>query len=210
MNEPVVVGNVTAVLPLTLLESVRAHDRPEEFLENEDLMLSMPRRLGLTGVVDNQIRQYQAAESAGRAVSLEEVASLIKLVLKRDDAAMILRETGRRMAEQHFQRLPEGYIRILRVLPSGLLLGSWRRSARSLLRQMVGTVAIEVGSRPAAAARLRPNPLAMLEPTGTACALYASVLERLAELYTDASPYAVETRCCATGEDCCEWTISGL
>lgn len=172
-------------------------------------MLSMPRRLGLTGVVDNQIRHYQAAENDRRPVLLDEVANLIKLVLKRDDAAMILRETGRRLAEQHFKRLPEGYVRMLRVLPSGLLLGSWRRSARNLLRQMAGTVTIEVSSRPAVA-RLRPNPLALLEPSGTACALYASVLERLAELYIDSSPYAVETRCCATGEDCCEWTISGL
>lgn len=117
MNATEVAGTVSAVLPLSLLESVRAHDRPDEFLEDEDMMLSMPRRLGLTGVVDNQIRQYQAAQRSGRVVSLDELTNLIKLILKRDDAAMILRETGRRMAEQHFKDSSQLAIRLLRILP---------------------------------------------------------------------------------------------
>jgi len=46
---------VAPLLPLVLLESVRAHDRPREVLEDEDLAASLPRRLGLTGVVETQI-----------------------------------------------------------------------------------------------------------------------------------------------------------
>jgi predicted hydrocarbon binding protein len=207
MSEPVVVGKVSAALPLSLLESVRAHDRPDEFLEDEDLMLSMPRRLGLTGVVDNQIRHYQAAGRTG--VSLEELTNLIRLVLKRDDASMILRETGRRMAEQHYEHLSQGLVRMARLLPGGILARSWRRSASRLMKQMVGDASAVVSGRPPTV-RLQPNPLALLEPVGTACALYGSGLERLAELFTGETASASQTHCCAYGESYCQWSIHGL
>ena len=54
-----------ADLPLAILESVRTHDRPAEVLEDEDLTISLPRRLGLTGVIETQIYRYQAAQKAG-------------------------------------------------------------------------------------------------------------------------------------------------
>ncbi len=200
-------GKVSAALPLSLLESVRAHDRPDEFLEDEDMMLSMPRRLGLTGVVDNQIRHYQSAGRTG--VSLEEFTSLIRLVLKRDDASMILRAAGRRMAEQHFERSARGLLGLFRLLPGGLLVRSWRRSANKLMGQMVGDASARVRGRPPIV-RLDPNPLALLEPQGTACALYGSVLERLAELYTGESASASQTHCSAYGETYCQWSIHGL
>jgi predicted hydrocarbon binding protein len=207
MNDSAVAGNVSAILPLSLLQSIREHDRPEEVLEDEDVAVSLPRRLGLSGVVDNQIRQYQAAGNGN--VSLEELANLIKLVLKRDDASIIMRETGRRVAEQYYRSVSAGYVRTLRILPGRFLMRAWQKSARKLLRQMVGESVVEV-TGPPPVVRLSPSPLALFEPTGVACALYGSGLERLAELYTGASPYSIETQCCSTGDAYCEWTISGL
>ena len=86
MNASAVAGSVTALLPLSLLEAVRAQDRPDEVIEDEQFAISLPRRLGLTGVVDNQIRQYETASRSGRMVSMDEFTNLIKLVLKRPSA----------------------------------------------------------------------------------------------------------------------------
>ena len=40
--------SVSPVLPLLLLETMRDRDRPEEVLEEEDITLSLPRRIGLS------------------------------------------------------------------------------------------------------------------------------------------------------------------
>jgi hypothetical protein len=199
---------VKATLPLALLEAVRAHDRPEEVLEDEDLTISLPRRLGLTGVIETQLRRYQGAARAGKKVSTEEFASLMRLVLKRPDAEPILRDTGARMAMRRFRRIPHGYVRMLRTLPRALLVASWRRAARRMLREMVGDGGIEVTGRPPVV-RLRDGAFANLEPAGVACAVYTAALERLAELFADTSSVAVaHSKCCAKGGGVCEWTVS--
>jgi predicted hydrocarbon binding protein len=208
MNETAVVGKVAATLPLSLLESIRDHDLPEEVLEDEDVAVSLPRRLGLSPVVLDQIRQYQAAGNGN--VSLEELANLIRLVLKRDDASIILREAGRRMAEQYYRSFSSGYVRMLRAMPGGVLARAWQKSARKMMRQMVGAASTVEVTGPPPVVRLKPSPLAMFEPTGVACTLYGAGLERLAELFTGATPYSIETQCCSTGDEFCEWTISGL
>src|SRR5687767_11108495 len=137
MSSTTASGTVYPILPLSLLEAVRAHDRPAEILEDEDLTVSLPRRLGLTGVVDTQIRQFEQAERSGRSVHLGEVQNLIRLVLKRPDAEAILRDTGHRVALHHFRRVPDGYVKVLRKLPRGLLTGAYRRSARRMLKRVV-------------------------------------------------------------------------
>jgi hypothetical protein len=123
---------------LFLLEAVHAHDRPDEILEDEDLTVSLPRRLGLTGVIDTQKRRYESAVKSRKKVSLDEFASLVRLVLKRPDAEAILRDTGHRMANHYFRRVPESYIKLLRALPHRVLLSRWLNSARRLLGQMGG------------------------------------------------------------------------
>jgi hypothetical protein len=42
----------SAVVALTLLEVIRAQDLPTEVLEQEDTSVTLPRRLGLSDVVE--------------------------------------------------------------------------------------------------------------------------------------------------------------
>src|SRR5437773_6434490 len=95
--------HVIAALPVALLEATRSHDRPTEVLEDENVTLSLPRRLGLSNVVDTQIRRYEDAVRSGRRIPLDEFTSLLKLVLRRPDAEPILREAGARVAVQRFE-----------------------------------------------------------------------------------------------------------
>jgi hypothetical protein len=201
-------GSVAAILPLFLLEAVHAHDRPDEILEDEDLTVSLPRRLGLTGVIDTQKRRYESAVKSGKKVPLEEFASLVRLVLKRPDAEAILRDTGHRMANHHFRRVPESYIKLLRALPHRLLVSRWVRAARRLLLQM-GGADVEGTARPLAF-KLHPAPLAMLEPAGTTCVMYGAALEQLAELYSTNRPAVTHSHCAAQSGDVCEWSLGEL
>ena len=110
--EPKPEATIAPALPLALLESIRAHDRPSEVLEDEDLTTSMPRRLGLTDVIDSQIRRYR--EDGRRGVPLTEVADLFRLVLRRPDAEAIMRGAG---ANHRREQFSAGNPRALRDQP---------------------------------------------------------------------------------------------
>jgi hypothetical protein len=74
------------VVALRLLEVMRGLDLPTEVLEDEDPTRTMPRRLGLSDVVDRQIRTLREDVRKGVRVSDEEVQGLIRLVVRRPDA----------------------------------------------------------------------------------------------------------------------------
>ena len=56
---------VKAIVGLRLLEVVRDRDLPTELLEEEDPARTIPRRLGLSDVVDRQIRAYGLMSGKG-------------------------------------------------------------------------------------------------------------------------------------------------
>jgi hypothetical protein len=198
-------GSVSAALPLALLESVRSHDRPGEVLEDEDLSISLPRRLGLTGVIETQIFRYNAAQKAGRAVRFDEVMGLIRLVMRRPDSEPILRETGQRMARWYFRRAPRLYIRALHRGPAALGLRSARRAATRALHGIRAGSSIQA-SVPFSVSIVDCAP-ARLEDTGAGCTLVTGLVEEQLLLSTG-QPRRVRHNCClARGDDRCEWTL---
>jgi hypothetical protein len=203
--EPRFDGNVTAAFPLALLESVRSHDRPGEILEDEDVSISLPRRLGLTGVVETQIFRYEAAQKAGRPVRLDEVMSLIRLVMRRPDSEPILRETGQRMARWYFRRTSELWTRFLHRGPARLGIRSARRSAARALRNL------QTGDRIATAKpftiQISNCATARLNGSGTGCTIVTGLVEEQLLLSTGKPRRVRHTCCLARGDERCEWTL---
>ena len=89
---------VSALVALTILEVLRASDRPFEVFEEEDTSITMPRRLGLSDVVERRIRTYQEETKKGNKISDGEFGDLVRLVVKRPDARAIFLECGARLA----------------------------------------------------------------------------------------------------------------
>ena len=89
---------VSALVALTLLEVTQANDRPFEVFEEENTSVTIPRRLGLSDVVERRIRNYQVETKRGRKISDQEFGDLIRLVIKRPDARAIFMECGVRLA----------------------------------------------------------------------------------------------------------------
>ncbi len=199
-------GAMWAYLPLALLLAVRAHDRPGEYLEDENLTASLPRRLGLSDVIDREIRSYERAARRGRKVDASDVANLVRLVLRRPDSEAILRDTGERVAAEYSRRVPQLWRRLAQALPARASLGLARRAARRMLRRIVGDGAVEVAGQPPAV-RVR-SVLAGLEPGTPVCVLYAAALESLVRSYSGERPRIQEQRCAAQGAGFCEWTIA--
>lgn len=196
-------------LPLALLESIRAHDRPRTVLEDEDLTASLPRRLGLTGVIEAQIQRYQEAARRGRKVAVGEVVDLVRLVLRRPDAEPILHDAGVRLAERQFERLPLPSATLIDVLPRAARNALLRRAGKRLLKRVAGPAQIEMDRWPEHA-RVTNSLLVEAESGRSACTLYAAAFERLIALYTDQRSSVSHTYCAAWSDDACEWSVEIL
>jgi hypothetical protein len=193
-------GHVLALLPLSLLEAVREHDRPLEILEDEDLTTSLPRRLGLTGVVSSQIQRYELA--AGGRVAVAEVTGLMQLVLRRPDAESIVRETGRRITRRRIGDDVPASARMLRRWDR-LVFIPMRRAARRLLRGLVGDVKATV-TRPLVV-RMSHAPLG--DAGFHSCGVYTGALEELVRLYSANEHTVTHAQCTARGDGLCEWSV---
>ena len=55
---PEIDGRLSPGIALILLESLRELDTPPEVIEDEAFNISLPRRLGLSDVIDGQMRRY--------------------------------------------------------------------------------------------------------------------------------------------------------
>lgn len=199
---------VTALLPLALLESIRQHDRPREMLEDEDLSESLPRRLGLTSVVESQIYRYEQARKRGNRVPGEEVQDLLRLVLRRPDAEAILLEAGRVVARRHYARAPAVVVATRRILPRRLAAAAARRAARQVVRRIAVAGEPDL-SGPPLTLRLPHAITVPAEGPETACALVTGLLEELATLYTGARPAVRHQQCAGHGHPVCEWAVAG-
>lgn len=196
-------GYVVPFLPLALLEAVRAHDLPPEVLEDEDVSVSLPRRFGLSDVVLTQIRRYEAAVDAGRRVPLADLIELVRLILRRPDAAEILMDAGRSVARWHFERVPGSVAWYYRTVPLRMALFGVRRAVRRLLRSIAGAPRISL--RKPFVIGMGNSPTGRLD--GTACVLYTGAIEELARLYVGREHRVVHSRCSARGDALCEWTL---
>jgi predicted hydrocarbon binding protein len=196
-------GNVLPVVPLALLETVRERDLPGEFLEDEVLSVSMPRRLGLTGVVSTQILRYEQAVVSGTRIPVAEMSNLLQLVLRRADAEPLLREAGRRMTRLHLGEQAPMSARALRR-SSGLVYLPIRRAARRLLRGMAGSAKIEFAGKPLT---VRVTPAYTAQLADTACVLFTGALEELVRIYAGREPTVEHQRCIARGDAVCEWRL---
>lgn len=199
---------VLAALPLALLQSTRAHDRPGEVLEDEDLSVSLPRRLGLSGVIETQIQRYETAARSGKRVTSDEFNNLLKLVLRRPDAETILRQTGARMAQRQFETASPTWLKLLRVLPRAATISAIRRATKKLLRDISGAAEITVTGNPVHA-RIRKPEIAFLDPPGVGCTLYAAGFEEMASLYLGKKAHVAHARCATNDGDYCEWRLEG-
>lgn len=203
--QPTFDGTVVPAFPLALLEAVRAHDRPGEILEDEDLTVSLPRRLGLTGVVETQIQRYENAQRAGQRVRLDEFVSLLRLVLRRPDAEPILRDTGHRIARWHFRRKPPLWQKLLHRAPASLSLHLARRSATRALEALRAGSAIHM-QKPFTVT-VDDCVTGALEGAGMACTMVSGLLEELLLLHTGDVQRVDHSECAAFGRDACAWTV---
>lgn len=190
---------MAAQVALSLLEALQTVDRPGEMLENEVVARTIPRRLGLSEVVERQIGLYREYARRGRKLSDEELEGFTRLVKKRPDAAKVFFEMGVRLAEGHMPRRKWWQPRMVRFV---IVRRATRRTLRKLFGQPVGGFVSGTFSLEASA-----SPLVQLDGDGDACELVTGFCQRAVRKGVGGDIKVVKQSCETRGDRVCKWSL---
>ena len=187
---------VSALVALTILEVLQASDRPFEVFEEEDTSITMPRRLGLSDVVEQRIRTYQEETKKGHKISDEEFADLVRLVVKRPDARAIFLECGARLAGK-LPRRPG-------LVPQKLAMALAKRRIAKRLRALFGR---RVGGFADAGFVLEGRSLLFIQSDsgGNACSLVSGLCSATLSASIQDPPTIAHIACEAREDAYCRW-----
>lgn len=191
---------VAAVVGLTLLEVIREQDLPTEILESEDISMTMPRRLGLSDVVERQIHCYRDEARRKGRISDEELADLVRLVIRRPDSEEVFEFTGLMLAGGDGR--PD---RFKRLLPKAFAFTLARRAVKARLRQLFGR---RIGGFAQGPFTLEGRSLIFIrsDPGGDACHLLSGFCRGV--LGRRVGTVALQHSMCeARGDSLCRWTV---
>jgi hypothetical protein len=196
---------VAAVVGLTLLEVIRHQDLPKEILESEDPTVTMPRRLGLSDVVERQIRAYRDDVKRGRKHSDEEVRDLVRLVIRRPDSEEVFFRAGRILATPEGRDGPRspGW---RKIFPRPLAFALARRGVRRRLRRLFGRPVGGFGASPFTL-EARSHVLIDSDPGGDACAFATGLCETLVQSWAGRHWRITHADCQSRGSAVCRWTV---
>jgi hypothetical protein len=190
---------VAALVGLSLLEVIRARDLPSEIIDSENPSETMPRRLGLSDAVEQQIRRFRGEVKRRGRISDAEVAALFGLVLRRPDAREVFFQAGELLAGKDAAgRGLGGWLP--RALRYALARRYFRRRFRALFGRSLGGFApgpftLEAGN----------HLLLELEPGGKACALLSGMAETILSRYLRRPVSVTHSSCAGAGQECCRW-----
>lgn len=189
---------VHAFVALRLLEVLRDRDLPLEILQDEDPSVTMPRRLGLSDVVDRQIRAYRADVRKRLRLTDSEVRDLFRLVKRRPDAEEIFLRAGRILAGKLDGRAWR------RRMPWRLALAVARARVRRRLRALFGR---RVGGFGRGGFSVEGRSLLFIEadPGGNACFLVSGLCEAILEQVTGRGTRVEHVLCQSRGDELCRW-----
>ena len=191
---------ISAAVALTLLEVIRFQDAPTEVLESEDPSHTMPRRLGLSDVIDRQIRRYrEEADHRGR-ISDDEFRDLSRLVIRRPDSEEVFYHAGSILAGDD---RPPGW---RSGLPSSLGFSLTRRRVRKRLAKLFGR---RVGGFAVGPFTLEARTHLFIEcdPGGDACHFLTGFCQAVLQRYRGRRTRVVHSLCESRQDALCRWTV---
>lgn len=193
---------VAAVVALTLLEVLRRQDIPNEVLESEDTAVTLPRRLGLSEVVDQQIRRYREETRRGRRITDAELKDLVRLVIRRPDSEEVFFRAGKQLAGEAGSSA--GW---RRALPAALGYALARRAARRRLRALFGR---RIGGFAPGPFTVEGRTMVFIQgdPGGDACQFLSGFCQAVLDRYVTGAR-VVHSLCESRKDPLCRWTVLG-
>lgn len=194
-------GRVAPVVALSLLEVIRARDLPTEILAAEDPAQTMPRRLGLSSVVDLQIRRFSEQVRKRERITDEEARDLFHLVLRRPDAEEVFFQAGELLAGKD-----EPLKGVKRVYPERLRFSLARRQVRRRIRSLFGRSVGGLAHGPFTL-EARGHFFLDMDPGGDACHLLTGFAQTVLERYLRRDVCVSHSACQARRDELCRWVV---
>ncbi len=190
----------SAVVALTLLEVIRAQDLPTEVLEQEDTSVTLPRRLGLSDVVEQRIIRYREEVRKRHRISDDEVWDLFQLVLRRPDSEDIFFQAGEMLVGRD-----QPYKALGKVYPRRVAYALVRRQVRRRLKSLFGRSLGGFGVGPFS---MEGHSLLFVknDPGGDACEMMSGFCQAILQRYIRRPVVVFHSFCQARGDPFCRWT----
>ncbi|MDH3428163.1 MAG: hypothetical protein OEM23_06985 [Gemmatimonadota bacterium] len=206
MNSSKSADKVHPGIALALLRSLRDQDTPEESLEDETFVDSLPRRLGLNDVVNVQMRRYADLRDRGQSLALSEFLDLVRLISRRPDARAIFGTAGRVLAVERFA--DSGVLRraARRLSTEKARRRKLVRSMSSAARALSPGVRLEADREPPAL-MLEDFALAPAGVHGNACEILTAALDVCVSEMWDADLSVQHAQCQGRGDAHCVWSL---
>lgn len=195
---------VAARLGLVLLEVIKSQDRPGEVLEDENFTETMPRRLGLSDVVERQIHFYRTEVRRRGRITDEQVRDLMRLVIRRPDAEQVFWKAGRQMGGEE----DVGPGPLQRVMPQTLQQVLVRRQVRRGLQSIFGRRVGGFAPGPFALEG-RSLPFIQADPGGAACHFVSGFCQTILDRSFGGELQIVHSQCEGRRDPLCRWTVTG-
>jgi hypothetical protein len=177
---------------------IRDQDVPGEILEAENPTQTMPRRLGLSDVVDRKIRTYREDVKKRVRLSDGEILDLFRLVIRRPDAEEVFYGTGRLLGAMDHPR------RWTRVVPRRVQYAVARARVRRRLKRLFGR---RIGGFGRGPFTVEGRALVFIEgdPGGEACHFLSGFCREILEQTGGGGVELKHTLCQGRGDDQCRW-----
>jgi hypothetical protein len=181
-----------------LLEILKSQDVPPEVFEDENLTVTMPRRLGLSDVVERQIRTYRHDTRKGVRLRDQEIHDLFRLVARRPDADEIFLLLGRKLAGEEDSSWWK------KRMPVRVTLALARRRVARRLKALFGR---RLGGFGRGSFTVEGRSLLFFEVDsgGDACALVTGLCASVLEQATGTEATVNHTLCQSRSDALCRW-----
>lgn len=192
---------IHSIVALTLLETIKSQDLPPEVLEDENVTITMPRRLGLSEVVEMQIHRYRGEVRRRRRITDAEASDLMRLVVRRPDSDEVFQQVGKRLAGQEVE--PKRWVR---ALPRRLNYALARRRIKRRLHSLFGR---PVGRFDPGSFKMEGLTELFLEgdPGGDACEIISGFCGEILAEYTGSRSIVLHEECRGRTGKSCRWSI---
>ncbi len=188
---------VQSRVALAILETLRTQDLPAEILDDENVSVTLPRRLGLSDVIEAQIRRYRSDARLRRKIPEQELMDLLRLVVRRPDSEDVFLEVGRALHPRPTRGLR-------RFLPRRLALSLARARSQRELRRLFGRRLVRSSGKGFILDHAH-DLLIRSDPGGDACALVTGFLEQVIREYAGPGGAVLHPACLARGDGGCRW-----
>lgn len=201
-------GNGKPVQPgvaLAILESLRVTDTPSETIDDEEFTQSLPRRLGLSEVIDTQIRRYTSMRDSGYTLDVSELNDLLRLIGRRPDAEAVFAAAGTRLARQHFDDQFVLTRASRRMFPVQVRERFMLRSAGRIARAVSPSSAVSTSQSPPG---LEVEDCVLSDVgSGLACSMLTAAMQECLERYVKDGGLVQHKSCKGRGSDACTWSV---